>query len=253
MEDVGKHFLPKSRMTGAWINALGIIAGGVFGLAARKPLSAQAGQALKILLGVATLWFGIKLAWTGINGSFGLVVKEIAIVLLAMMLGKLTGKLLRFQKFSNSVGRRASEAMTKPSPEKKLDRGFWVATSLFCIGPLGLLASAQEGLNGFSPVFIVKAAVDGLAAFAFCQTFGWAVILSAIPVFLVESLLIRLAQAAEGVMHQRPWPLIDETNVTNGLLMFCVSMLILGLKKIEVADYFPSLVFAPLLTWWLWH
>jgi len=36
------------------------------------------------------------------------------------------------------------------------------------------------------------------------------------------------------------------------LLIFCVAMIILGLKKIEVADYFPSLALAPLLTWWLW-
>ena len=27
---------------------------------------------------------------------------------------------------------------------------------------------------------------------------------------------------------------------------------LLELKKIAVADYFPSLVLAPLLTWWLW-
>jgi uncharacterized membrane protein YqgA involved in biofilm formation len=34
--------------------------------------------------------------------------------------------------------------------------------------------------------------------------------------------------------------------------VFCVAMLILGVKKISVADYLPSLIFAPLLTRWLW-
>jgi uncharacterized membrane protein YqgA involved in biofilm formation len=29
-------------------------------------------------------------------------------------------------------------------------------------------------------------------------------------------------------------------------------MIVLGLKKIAVADYFPSLAIAPLLAWWLW-
>jgi len=34
--------------------------------------------------------------------------------------------------------------------------------------------------------------------------------------------------------------------------MFCVSLVILELKKIELGDYLPSLIFAPLFTW-LWH
>jgi uncharacterized membrane protein YqgA involved in biofilm formation len=116
-----------------------------------------------------------------------------------------------------------------------------------------LLASVQEGLNGFSPVFVVKAGIDGLATYAFCQTFGWGVILSAMPVLALESALIRGAQVLETVLRQRPWPLIDSINAVDGLLIFCVAMIILGLKKIAVADYFPSLAFAPLLTWWLWR
>jgi uncharacterized membrane protein YqgA involved in biofilm formation len=57
----------------------------------------------------------------------------------------------------------------------------------------------------------------------------------------------------EPALRQRPWPLIDAINAADGLLVFCVAMIILELKKIEVADYLPSLAFAPLLTWWLWR
>jgi hypothetical protein len=118
---------------------------------------------------------------------------------------------------------------------------------------LALLASVQEGLNGFSPVFVVKAGIDGLATYAFCQSMGWGVMLAAIPVLALESALIRGAQLLEPVLHQHSWPLIDAINATDGLLVFCVAMIILGLKKIEVADYVPSLAFAPLLAWWLWR
>jgi uncharacterized membrane protein YqgA involved in biofilm formation len=31
----------------------------------------------------------------------------------------------------------------------------------------------------------------------------------------------------------------------------CVSLLIFDIRKIELTDYLPSLVFAPLLAWWL--
>jgi uncharacterized membrane protein YqgA involved in biofilm formation len=46
--------------------------------------------------------------------------------------------------------------------------------------------------------------------------------------------------------------LLDSINATGGMLVFCIALIILELKKIELADYLPSLAFAPLLTW-LWR
>jgi uncharacterized membrane protein YqgA involved in biofilm formation len=240
-------------MTGAWINALGIVGGGAWGLAAAKPIPPLYPSALKIVLGVYTIWFGLKLTWVSLNGSFRQLLEQLGIVILALILGKMTGKLLRLQKLSNSIGRRATQTLAAPVGQNRFNDGFLLATGLFCAGPLALLASVQEGLNVFSPVFVVKAGIDGLATYAFCETFGWGVILSAIPVLAVESALIRGAQLLEPVLRQRPWPLLEAINATDGLLIFCVAMIILGLKKIEVADYFPSLAFAPLLTWLLWR
>jgi uncharacterized membrane protein YqgA involved in biofilm formation len=240
-------------MTGALINALGIVAGGAWGLAVRKPIPQNYALALKIILGVYTVWFGLKLTWGSLNGNLRQLLVEMCLLVLALALGKFTGRLLGLQKLSNSVGRHATKTLAAPAGPRRLDDGFLLATGLFCIGPLALLASVQEGLNGFSPVFVVKAGIDGLATYAFCQTFGWGVILSAMPVLALESALIRGAQVLETVLRQRPWPLIDSINAVDGLLIFCVAMIILGLKKIAVADYFPSLAFAPLLTWWLWR
>ena len=240
-------------MNGAWINAIGIVVGGASGLAARKPIPPPYPQALKVIFGVLTIWYGLKLTWVSLNGTLRQELAELGIVVLAMGMGKLTGKLLRLQKISNSIGRHATRTMAASAGASQFNDGFLVATGLFCVGPLALLASVQEGLNGFSPVFVVKAGIDGLATYAFCQTFGWGVILSGMPVLALESALIGGAQLLERVLHQRSLPLTDALNATDGLLIFCVAMIILGLKKIEVADYFPSLAFAPLLTWWLWR
>jgi uncharacterized protein len=239
-------------MTGALINALGIVAGGLWGLAARKPIPPPYPLALKIMLGASMVCFGLKLAWASVNGSWRQQLAQLGIVLLAMSLGKLVGRLLRLQKSSNALGRRATQTLASPPTHRRLDAGFLLATGLFCAGPLALLASVQEGLNGFSPMFVVKAVIDGLAAYAFCQTFGWGVILSAMPVLALESALVRGAEWLGPVLRHHPSPMIDAINATDGLLIFCVAMIVLGLKRIEVADYFPSLAFAPLLTWWLW-
>jgi uncharacterized membrane protein YqgA involved in biofilm formation len=50
--------------------------------------------------------------------------------------------------------------------------------------------------------------------------------------------------------HLQNQMLIDSINATGGMLVFCIALIILELKKIELANYLPSLAFAPLLTWW---
>jgi len=47
-------------------------------------------------------------------------------------------------------------------------------------------------------------------------------------------------------------PMTLSISATGGLLVLCIPMVILGLKKVPLADYLPSLIIAPLLTrWWL--
>ena len=238
-------------MIGAAINVAGIVLGGVAGLAMKKPPSARLQSRLQVGLGVFTMWFGLKLTWNNLNGSLGQIFKQLGIVLLAMTLGKLLGKLLRLQKSSNEVGQYATRKMEKASPDKPFSDGFLVATALFCVGPLTPFASLQEGLAGFAPLFIVKALMDALAAMAFARMFGWGVLISALPVFAVQATIIRCVAALEPTLHQQYAPMIDAINATDGLLIFCVSLIILQLKKIEVTDYLPTLALAPLLTWWL--
>jgi hypothetical protein len=239
-------------MIGAVINSAGIVAGGVCALAIKKPVPNRLQLAAKIALGICTVWFGLQLTWKSLNGSVAQVLKELGIVLLAMALGKLAGRMLRLQEFSNSIGQYATRSLAAEKKEKRFSDGFLLATALFCAGPLAILASVQEGLNGFSPLFLVKAGTDGLATMAFCATFGWGALVSAIPVLAFQGCLIRGVQALEPMLHNQPWPLIDSINATDGLLIFCVALIVLEVKKVRVAAYLPSLILAPLLMRWLW-
>jgi len=239
-------------MIGAVINSAGIVAGGVCALAIKKPVPNRFQLAAKIVLGIYTVWFGLQLTWRSLNGSVAQILKELCIVMLAMALGKLAGRMLRLQEFSNAIGRYATRSLAAEGREKRFSDGFLLATALFCAGPLAILASVQEGLNGFSPLFLVKAGTDGLATLAFCATFGWGALVSAIPVLAFQGCLIRCVQALEPMLHNQPWPLIDSINATDGLLIFCVALIVLEVKKVRVAEYLPSLILAPLLMRWLW-
>jgi uncharacterized membrane protein YqgA involved in biofilm formation len=181
--------------------------------------------------------------------------KLLAIVLLAMALGKLAGRLLHLQKLSNSVGQFASRKMAAASAGKpEFNDGFQVAAALFCAAPLAILGAVAEGLdpNGFSKVLCVKDVMDGMAAMSFSKTFGRGVMLSAIPVLAWQGAITRAAFLLGPCLRAHPQPLLDAVNATNGLLIFCVALIILQLKKVALADYLPSLALAPLLMRWLW-
>ena len=112
---------------------------------------------------------------------------------------------------------------------------------------MAILGSLQDGLYDNPRTLLLKSCMDGLAAMAFARTFGWGVLLSAIPVLAYQGTLTLLAEFLSPLLHQKS--LLDSVGATGGLLIFCVALVILELKRVELADYLPSLFYAPLLTW----
>jgi uncharacterized membrane protein YqgA involved in biofilm formation len=146
-------------MSGIALNAIGILIGGILGLAKKNPLSSASDEAtLRKLMGALTVFIGLRLVWLNLSGSFVVIMKHLGIVLLSMTLGKLVGKLLHLQKLSNRIGHRASEKLSTPAPSR--NDGFLVAASLFCVAPLSILASVDEALSRFSFAFVIKALTD---------------------------------------------------------------------------------------------
>lgn len=241
-------------MIGTILNAAGILVGGLVGLTGRKSLSAANESFFKVTLAAVTVLCGLRLTWMSLSGSFPHMLKQLLIVILALMLGKLTGRLLQLQRMSNHLGRAASERIGRavPSNPRRFSDGFKTCTALFCAAPLGILGALLEGLSSrqFYPL-AVKAVMDGLAAMGFISLFGRGVLFSAFPVLAVQG-TITLVSARFLEPFLTAHALLEPVNATGGLLIFSVALVMLGLKRIELADYLPSLAFAPLLTW-LWR
>jgi uncharacterized membrane protein YqgA involved in biofilm formation len=245
-------------MLGTVINAAAIVLGAVAGLTRKTPLSGENQNFLKLILGVATIAVGLRLTWVSLwHGSFKSALWQLCLVILAMMLGKLTGRLLRLQKFSNHLGHFARERIGAAQQAKPsgISDGINVGAALFCAAPLGILGAISEGLGGgwllvLALPLLVKAVMDGLATQGFVSMFGWSIGLSALPVFAFQGgFYVLVSQFALPTLAAHG--LVDGVQATIGLLVFCVSLLIFEVKRIEVADYLPSLVWAPLLTHWL--
>ena len=207
-------------MVGTVVNGIAILAGGAVGLMASKQLSAANQQALKVLLGAFTVYAGLSLAWSGLNGSFMKIGKQLLIAIVAI------ADLQSNQRFGD---------------------GFVTCSLLFCVGPMAILGAVQDGLAGNYRILLIKSVMDGLATMAFVPSFGWGVMLAALPVVAYQGTITLLAQNLRPVLDQQD--LLNSINVVGGLLVFCIALIILELKKIELADYLPTLFYAPLLTW----
>ena len=191
----GTHPALSLGVTGAFLNALGILIGGLLGLAMLQPLSLRLQVFFRSALGAGAIFFGLQLVWLSVSGTFLSVARQLFIVVLAVTLGFWTGKLLRLQKLSNRLGRYAGSlvAAAQSDAPRKISGGFTACAILFCAAPLGLVGAVTDGLpSGDSPtgyfwLLAVKAVMDGLAMTGFVKVFGWPSALSAFPVFALLS------------------------------------------------------------------
>jgi uncharacterized protein len=241
-------------IAGTILNVAGILVGGIVGLVRRRPLSPALESQFKVGLGVCILFCGLRLTWVSLSGSFPGVLRQLVIVILALVLGKIAGQMLRLQVLSNQVGKRARRCIeaAKPGEPGPAGEGFKTCAALFCAAPLGILGAIQEGLT--SPPYVypltAKAVMDGLATMGFASLFGRGVLLAAVPVLAFQGTITLAGRVLLPFLSVHN--LVNPVNATGGLLVFCVALVLLGIKRIELADYLPSLLFAPLITW-LWR
>jgi uncharacterized membrane protein YqgA involved in biofilm formation len=238
-------------MIGAFLNALGILAGALFGLTVRAPLSARAQNFFKVALGLATVFFGMRLVVLNLHGDIFAAMKQLGLGLLAVLLGFWLGKILRLQKISNRIGRHAGTLLAnaqKNPPGKPVD-GLLAGTILFCAAPLGVLGAVADGLSapaGFFYLLLIKGVMDGLATMSFVKLFRWPAALAAAPVFIfLNSLTLAVHFGAQ------PWldahAALAAVNVATGLLVCVVALVIFEVRRVELNSYLPAIFVAPLL------
>lgn len=235
-------------VTGALINAAAILAGGLAGIGTHLQVRPGRQQQIQKILGALTVFAGLSVAWSGLQGSLGQFLGKGLVVLLSLMLGKLTGHWLRLQGIVNRAGRFASQHLTRSQTTDAMPFGdvFTACAAVYCLAPLAVLGSLAEGLRGDLKPLMIKSIMDGLAAMAFARSVGRGVLVSALPVFVWQGTLTLGVRWLSPFLEDRM--LVDTLSATTGFLVFAVALVILKLRRIELADYLPSLLYAPAIT-----
>ena len=179
----------------------------------------------------------------------------VLIVLGAVLIGGIAGSLLRIEERFEGLGdaiRRRLPARTAETGETsetgearhRFVEGFVTASLVFCVGPLTILGSLDDGLGLGIDKLALKSALDGFAAVAFAASLGWGVAASALVVAVVQGSLTLLGFALGGLL---PEPHLLALTATGGLLLVGVALRLMQIRPVPVGDLLPALVVAPLL------
>ena len=174
------------------------------------------------------------------------------IVLGAVLIGGITGSLLRIEDRLEGFGGLLQRAAVRrfgagggSEARERFIQGFVISSLVFCVGPLTILGSINEGLGNGADQLLLKSALDGFASIAFAASFGWGVGASVLALIVIQGGLTALGA---GLGSFVPDAHLSALTATGGLLLVGVALRLLDLKQVKVADLLPALLVAPLLT-----
>jgi uncharacterized membrane protein YqgA involved in biofilm formation len=172
----------------------------------------------------------------------------VLIVLGAVVLGGIIGSLLRIEGRLEGFGGWLRDRVTGSGGSQGRQRfieGFVTASLVFCVGPLTVLGSLEDGLGNGSQQLMLKSVLDGFASIAFAASLGIGVMASALAVLVIQGSLTALGAALGSFV---PEPHLLALTGTGGLLLAGVGLRLLQVKAVPVGDLLPALVVAPVLT-----
>jgi uncharacterized membrane protein YqgA involved in biofilm formation len=225
-------------MTGTLINIATVIIGGTLGCLLGSRLPERVRQTVVTGLGLFTLAYGI---------SMFIKTQNAIVVVLSLLIGIVLGEWWNIEKGLNNLGTWLEVKVlnsTDESSQKRFIKGFLTASLLFCVGPMAILGSVQDGLTGDYQLLVVKSILDGFASLAFAASMGVGVLFSIIPVFLYQGGITLLAVQAQSFFTEA---MITEMSAVGGVILLAIGIGgLLELRPIRTANFLPALVLAPL-------
>jgi uncharacterized protein len=230
-------------MIGTLINSGAIVIGGVIGLLLGTRLNDKIKQTVMNGLGLFTFAYALSLF---------LKTQNALVVLGSLLVGILLGE---WWKIEEGLGRLAEwlekRFNSKSSSEAtdKFIKGFLASTLIFCIGPMAILGSIEDGLTGNINTLVVKSVMDGFAAMAFTSSLGVGVLFSAFMVLLYQGSITLLSAQVQAIAAPL---MMTELTATGGVILMGLAVSgLLEIKKIRTASFLPALVIAPLIVFLL--
>lgn len=219
---------------GSIVNALAIIGGSVLGCWLQSRFPDRIRSIVFQGLGLCVLLIGIQMA---------LKVENILIVIFAILLGGISGELMRLDTAFERLGNKFKTIIKSKNP--KFTDGLITASLIYCIGAMAIIGSLEEGINNNPAILYTKSILDGFASIALAASYGSGVLFSFIPVLLYQGSMTIGASFFQQYFSDM---MIAQVTACGGLLIVGIGINLLELTEIKLANLLPSLVYVVVLT-----
>ncbi len=228
-------------LTGTLLNVATVLFGTVIGVLAGSRMPARMQESLVTGLGLFTLLIGASMGLRVFTDASAQPGDDLA-VLAAVLLGVALGEMLRLHDGLEWLGGWFQRRLATGDRPSRIAEGFVTASLVFCVGPLTILGSLDNGLTGDVRLLAIKSLLDGVASIAFAAALGWGVALSALTVLLVQGGIAGFAFLLRDIMDDAT---ILAITGAGGVILLGVTLRLLDLKPVRVANFLPALLLAP--------
>ncbi len=229
-------------MTGTLLNIATVLIGGVIGLIFGARIPDRLKETIIAGMGLFTAAMGLQMFLNTENPL---------IVLGALLFGTLLGEWWRIEDGLQNLGKFLEQRFSREGEDgsNRFVRGFLTTSLLFCVGPMAILGSIQDGLTGDYNLLAVKSVLDGFAAMAFASTLGVGVMFSTIIILIYQGGISLLAAQLDAIVTPA---MMNDLTATGGVILLGLAISsLLEIKKIHVGNMLPALAIAPLIVWLL--
>ena len=232
------------KTSGTWINIVTVLLGTVLGLLLHGTLPQRMQRIITQGLGLLTLFLGVTMAGSLLKVQVAHI-DGLIIGLIAIVIGGLLGEWWQLETQLQSVGNWLKQTVKGGG---NFTEGFVASSLLFCVGPMAILGSLNNGLAGNNTVLSIKAAMDGFAAIALSSSYGIGVAFSSIIILLYQGgLSIAAGIFAQSLPDPATTAPVLLSSGVGGLMIIGLGLNLLEVTQLSIAAFLPALILAPLL------
>jgi uncharacterized membrane protein YqgA involved in biofilm formation len=226
-------------VTGTILNTISVLIGGTLGILFGARLPERLKQTVVSGMGLFTAAIGIQMF---------LKTENPLIVLGALLIGALLGEWWGIEDGLQNLGAWLEKRFSKNDGDSnRFIRGFLTASLLFCVGPMTILGSIQDGLTGDYSLLAVKSVLDGFASLAFASTLGMGVLFSTVIILIYQGGISLLAAQLNAIVTPA---MMNELTAAGGVILIGLAISsLLEIKQIRTGNFLPALAIAPLIVW----
>lgn len=229
-------------MTGVLINGAAVLLGGFIGLLFKKGIPESIEKSMNKALGLVVIIIGINgvianMFRTQTDGT--LHSSGELLLVISFTLGTLVGEILKLDDKINAF----SDKIEHKFKIQGFTAGFITASSICCIGAMGIIGSLTSGLTGDNSILITKSILDLVITIVLAAGLGFGVMFSCIPLVIYQGSICLFAGFLSNVLVGE---LLTRVCMVGFTLIICVGLNLMTNIKFKTVNMLPSL-FIPVI------